>query len=516
MRNVADTNEDARGWYIVWRDDSRQWELTYRTAPGPKGRKKHRLPRAYGAGERERAEKYSAGYVATKRARGFPPAKAPTPHDPARPVPMTFGSFALEWTSGKLNTKHADHVRLKRTSGDDASKVALLAPVLGHVLLSAFSLDHAERAMRQLDELRNAKEREAARIAERPARKLKPLSPSSRRQYAQCIHKLLSMAVYPARLIPAHPLPRGFLPKPNGARPLNYLYPDEDAKLLAHGETPLVFRVLFGFLAREGMREGEAMGLRWRDVDLQRGAVKLDENKTDDPRAWALSPGVTVALTAWRARQDAAEKKRVEAVRAKGEHVKEPTGAEREAERGARFVFADEDGRALRADSLADRFRDALHAAGVTRAELFETRGGRMKIRVHDLRATFVTLSLANGKTEAWVSARTGHRSSAMLNRYRRAATKVEELALGDLRPLDVAIPELTRPPPAKPAPEAVAAPAPEPPATPSARRALVAELVAAALVAGARERRGRLFSRVGRAGLEPATYGLKVRSSTD
>jgi hypothetical protein len=64
-------------------------------------------------------------------------------------------------------------------------------------------------------------------------------------------------------------------------------------------------------------------------------------------------------------------------------------------------------------------------------------------IRIHDCRATFVTLSLAAGRTEAWVVARMGHRSSVMINRYRRAARMVEELGLGWLAPLDAAIPEL-------------------------------------------------------------------------
>lgn len=38
---------------------------------------------------------------------------------------------------------------------------------------------------------------------------------------------------------------------------------------------------------------------------------------------------------------------------------------------------------------------------------------------------------------------RTGHRSSVMINRYRRAARQVAELDLGTLLPLDEAIPEL-------------------------------------------------------------------------
>ena len=33
--------------------------------------------------------------------------------------------------------------------------------------------------------------------------------------------------------------------------------------------------------------------------------------------------------------------------------------------------------------------------------------------------ARFVTISLANGRTEAWIADRTGHRSSQMINAYR-------------------------------------------------------------------------------------------------
>jgi hypothetical protein len=45
----------------------------------------------------------------------------------------------------------------------------------------------------------------------------------------------------------------------------------------------------------------------------------------------------------------------------------------------------------------AQQFRDDLRAAKVTRAELFEKSKARRPIRVHDLRATFATVSLAGG-----------------------------------------------------------------------------------------------------------------------
>src|SRR5690242_2947260 len=47
---------------------------------------------------------------------------------------------------------------------------------------------------------------------------------------------------------------------------------------------PLAWRVVSGFLDREGPRFSEAAALDVADVDLEPGAVKLDENKTDDAR----------------------------------------------------------------------------------------------------------------------------------------------------------------------------------------------------------------------------------------
>ncbi len=77
----------------------------------------------------------------------------------------------------------------------------------------------------------------------------------------------------------------------------------------------------------------------------------------------------------------------------------------------------------------------------MTRAELFERSASRMPIRLHDLRATFVTVSLANGNTEQWVTDRTGHKSSQMLALYTRQARTWSELALGELGALDGLLP---------------------------------------------------------------------------
>jgi len=306
----------------------------------------------------------------------------------------TMRQIAKAWTSGELAEKHPDHVKAKRTADKDAQRFEVLCKTIGDVPVTSFTLADAERAMAALPN---------------------DLTSATRRQYAQILAKLLHLAVYPLKLIPASPLPRGFLPKVRRAKATAWLYPAEDAQLLACKRVALERRVLYGFLAREGLRCGEALALRWSDLDLVRGVIRLDANKTNDPRAWALSPGVAAAL----------------------ERFHELVSGE--------LVFT-----VLNDGRLAETLRADLKLAKVTRAELFERSNARQPIRLHDLRATFVTLSLAAGKSETWVADRTGHRSSVMIANYRRGARTAAELELGELAPLDVAVAGL---PPAKDAP---------------------------------------------------------------
>ena len=245
----------------------------------------------------------------------------------------------------------------------------------------------------------------------------------SRRHIGGTVARLMKLAVYPCRWIERSPLPVGFLPKMNNRKLKAYLYPDEDRRLMAcrlvlGDGSPAVsyeYRLLWGFLSREGMREGEALALTWGDLDLVRGAVTLLENKTDDPRSWALDPGVARALKLHR------------------EHyAPNATGADPVFLQRSKF-------------GLALTLREHLARIGLKteRPELFTSTEQRQRIRVHDLRGTFVTLSLANGRSESWIADRTGHRSSEMINRYKRTARSFAELHLGELAPLDAAIPEL-------------------------------------------------------------------------
>jgi integrase len=82
-------------------------------------------------------------------------------------------------------------------------------------------------------------------------------------------------------------------------------------------------------------------------------------------------------------------------------------------------VFLDSQGQPVNRFGLADVLRSHLIDIGLLRErpELFTTTPERRPIRTHDLRGTFVTISLANGRSESWISDRTGHRSSQMIAR---------------------------------------------------------------------------------------------------
>jgi len=310
----------------------------------------------------------------------------------------TVRQFGKRWTTGELTRLYPDHIRRKRSANEDDERLErYVYPVVGDVPMDKFTLDDAEEVMRGVPPDRAA---------------------ATRRHIAQLLYRMCRMAVFPLRLLKASPLPSGFLPKVGPGKAKGWVYPDEDAQLLASPNVPFEWRIYYGFLHREGMRSSEAARLSWSDLDLLRGGVALDNNKTNDPRVWALSFGVPEALRAWRAVRER-----------RGERIDANT-----------LVFMDDEGKPMDDGKAAKRYRAHLLAAGITREVLFERSETRQPVRLHDTRATFITVALANGKNEAWVQDRTGHRSSVMINRYRRAARTVAELRLGDFRRLDEAL----------------------------------------------------------------------------
>ncbi|WP_437808628.1 tyrosine-type recombinase/integrase [Sorangium sp. So ce1078] len=182
---------------------------------------------------------------------------------------------------------------------------------------------------------------------------------------------------------------------------------------------PLCWRALWGFLSRLGPRIGEAARLQVQDVDLDRGALRLEKNKTNDPHVGAL------------VRRAAGAARMVRAPRQPGAPA--PPAP----------LFVNEDGDRFSVEHAAERFRAHLQLAGIERPELFEDADERQQVRAHDTRSTFIPVALANGPSATWIADRTGHRSSLVTQRNRRAARTFAELGLGKLASLAEAVPEL-------------------------------------------------------------------------
>jgi integrase len=301
------------------------------------------------------------------------------------------------WTKGDLAKEYPDQIHRRRSERDDEIRLERhVYPVVGAVRVRDLTVEECETVMRSISST---------------------LAINTRRNVGLTLGRILTLAVYPLKIITASPFPKGLLPRaPKGkGKALADYRPADDAQLLACAKVPLAYRLLWGFLAREGMRSSEAIQLRWGDVDLKDGSVVLDENKSDDPRSWPLDPGVVRALKAFK-----------------------PTGA------GPRdLIFVEENGGEHNRHALAKTLREHLRAAGLeegARAKLFEHSKTRLQVRAHDLRAGFVTTALANGRTETWVADRTGHKSHSMIKRYTRQARTAGDLKRGDWNPLDVAL----------------------------------------------------------------------------
>ena len=354
-----------------------------------------------------------AGHEATK------PRRATS--SPAKPrAAVTLAEFGRKWTSNELarefrrKVKEIDH-------HDNASRLEkfvyplVYAPAvlpddptyvgcrIGDIPMKDFSLDHGDFVLNH-----------------------RSLPEGSIVNVAALIRRICRLAVYPGKVVKACALPPGWAPVSGVPREKSYIFPSEERRLLAVTGIPLLRRLLYGFINREGPRKDNAVTIEWSQVTLDGlpgggGHIVLDTSKNGRGGSWALDAGTAEALRRWRTICPS-----------------------------TRFIFPVEAmpggrlrDRPMYADKLAEQLRGDLKRAGVTRPKLFENSKHRMRLRAHDLRGTFVTLSLANGRSEPWVATRTGHRSTLMISRYKTEAMTAEELRLGELAPLHLAIPEL-------------------------------------------------------------------------
>jgi integrase len=189
---------------------------------------------------------------------------------------------------------------------------------------------------------------------------------------------------------------------------------EELRAFLAHVEGDRLYAAYL-LASTSGLRRGELLGLRWRDLDLSGGrlsvtqtlvsvnyAVTFSSPKTaKGRRSVALDPATVAALRAHR-------------VAMLEERLSLGLGAPTD----DGLVFTALDGEPLHPAQFSDRFDRLVKAAGVPR------------IRLHDLRHTHATLALQAGVHPKVVSERLGHSTVAMtLDIYSHAIPAMQEEA---------------------------------------------------------------------------------------
>ena len=152
-----------------------------------------------------------------------------------------------------------------------------LKPKLGSLPLSKLTADDISRAYRAV--MRESAEK-AAR-AQREGRRARALGPTSLKRIHACLRAALNVAVK-ARRIPYNPALGVELPGET-KRVIQPWEPHELGKFLDSVQTHRL-GALFEVLAACGLRRGEAIGLKWSDLDVERGTLTIRRQLLN---AWA-------------------------------------------------------------------------------------------------------------------------------------------------------------------------------------------------------------------------------------
>ena len=245
------------------------------------------------------------------------------------------------------------------------------------------------------------------------------LSKSSVRAYYSSIKSAFSKAVS-WRIISMSPCVDITLPKEK-KKAMNTLTASEVTKLLEQaGEHP--FRLVLLLAASCGLRRGEILGLRWRQVDMQNQIMHLSENYTQSTKGIKLaelkSDSAYRAVNFGDAVKLALKEQRTRQMQAlTSDNIVDITSIMEESLRDL-HVCTWYDLRPFRPDFASTKCRELIEAAGIT------------KIRFHDLRHTHATLLLIAGVHPKVVQERLGHaKITITLDRYSHVLPSMQKEA---------------------------------------------------------------------------------------
>lgn len=169
---------------------------------------------------------------------------------------------------------------------------------------------------------------------------------------------------------------------------------------------------LWLLLATTGLRRGEALGLRWIDLDPDGGRASIRQTLSSVGGKLAFS----TPKTAKSRRSIVLDPSTLSALRTHRKLQVEEQLAWGSAYQESGLIFAREDGSPIRPDTITRRFQELAKAAGL------------QPLRLHDLRHTYATIALGAGTHPKVVAERLGHSTIAVtLDIYSHVIPALEE-----------------------------------------------------------------------------------------
>ena len=242
----------------------------------------------------------------------------------------------------------------------------------------------------------------------------KGLSVKTVRNLHQIISSTLALAKE-QKLIDSNPAEGCALPKPEH-KEMKTLPAEQLQSFLQEAKESGVFELYYLELAT-GLRRGELLGLKWEDIDLERGSLRVR-------RQIARINGEVVEAPL--------KTKNAYRTLPLAEDTIDVLKTQRKKTGNSPWVFPSPAGGPISPDSVLHMLHRVLKRAGLPR------------VRFHDLRHTFATLALQNGVDVKTVSGMLGHFSAGFtLDTYahvttesqRQAAQTMGSLLSGSLQP---------------------------------------------------------------------------------
>jgi integrase len=302
----------------------------------------------------------------------------PTAASPAR-VSVTFAEAAAEYLRFSEEDRGCKPSTVRNYR--NAIRVHLL-PVFGEMVLEEITVQEIERW----------------RAGMSSARQRRELSNKTKNNLLVLMHAIFRRAVKLYGL-PANPVASVDRFRVRSSGDIQVFSPEEVWALVRAAKSD-ADAAIFLTAAFTGLRRGEVLALRWRDVDFAGSTIrvrasyaagKLTTPKSGKVRAVPMAPDVASAL-------------------AKLGDRERYTGDDD-------FVFAGEAGLPLDGDALSSRYRDALARAGLR------------PLRFHDLRHTFGTRMIAKAdirRVQEWM----GHADIQTTMKYLHYAPRDEDAEL--------------------------------------------------------------------------------------